>query len=30
MDQGKGPDFMDAFFGKEVMDQIRSGKPPVG
>ena len=27
MDQGKGPDFMDAFFGKEAMDQIRAGKP---
>jgi NAD(P)-dependent dehydrogenase (short-subunit alcohol dehydrogenase family) len=27
MDQGKGPDFMDAFFGKEAMDQIREGKP---
>lgn len=27
MDQGKGPDFMDAFFGKDVMDQIRAGKP---
>lgn len=27
MDQGKGPDFMDAFFGKDVMDRIRAGKP---
>lgn len=27
MDQGKGPDFMDAFFGKETMDSIRAGKP---
>ncbi len=26
MDQGKGPDFMDAFFGKEAMDRIRAGK----
>ncbi len=28
MDQGKGPDFMDAFFGKDAMDQIRAGKLP--
>ena len=28
MDQGKGPDFMDAFFGKDTMDQIRAGKLP--
>jgi len=27
MDQGKGPDFMDAFYGKDVMDRIRAGKP---
>lgn len=27
MDQGKGPDFMSAFYSKEVMDRIRSGKP---
>ena len=27
MEQGKGPDFMDAFYGKEVMDQIRAGRP---
>ena len=26
LDQGKGPDPMDAMFGKEVMDQIRAGK----
>lgn len=26
MDQGKGPDFMDAFFGQDIMDKIRSGK----
>lgn len=25
--QGKGPNFMDAFFGKDLMDQIRAGKP---
>jgi NAD(P)-dependent dehydrogenase (short-subunit alcohol dehydrogenase family) len=25
-DQGHGPDFMDGFYGKEVMDQIRAGK----
>jgi NAD(P)-dependent dehydrogenase (short-subunit alcohol dehydrogenase family) len=28
MDQGKGPNFMDAFFGKAAMDQIRAGHPP--
>ncbi len=28
MDQGKGPDPMDAMFGKEVMDQVRAGKAP--
>ncbi len=28
MDQGKGPDPMDAMFGKEAMDQIRQGKVP--
>lgn len=27
MDQGRGPDFMDEFHGKAVMDQIRSGQP---
>jgi NAD(P)-dependent dehydrogenase (short-subunit alcohol dehydrogenase family) len=27
MDQGKGPNFMNEFYGKEVMDQIRAGKP---
>lgn len=27
MDQGKGPNFMDAFFGTEVMDEIRAGRP---
>jgi NAD(P)-dependent dehydrogenase (short-subunit alcohol dehydrogenase family) len=27
MDQGKGPDFMDSFYGKEVMDRIRAGQP---
>jgi NAD(P)-dependent dehydrogenase (short-subunit alcohol dehydrogenase family) len=27
MDQGKGPNFMDQFYGKDVMDVIRSGKP---
>jgi NAD(P)-dependent dehydrogenase (short-subunit alcohol dehydrogenase family) len=27
LDQRNGPDFMDAFFTKEVMDQIRAGKP---
>lgn len=27
MDQGKGPNFMDAFFGTELMDRIRAGKP---
>jgi len=26
MDQGKGPDFMDASYGKEVMDRIRRGQ----
>lgn len=26
MEQGKGPDFMDQFFGKEAMDRIRAGK----
>ena len=29
MDQGRGPDFMDAFYGKAIMDQIRAGKPSV-
>lgn len=32
-DQGKAPDMMEMFFGKEVMDQIRAGKltePPAG
>jgi NAD(P)-dependent dehydrogenase (short-subunit alcohol dehydrogenase family) len=28
MDQGKGPDPMDAMFGKDVMDQVRAGKSP--
>lgn len=27
MDQNSGPDFMDAFFGRYVMDRIRAGKP---
>ena len=27
LDQNPGPDFMDLFFGKEVMDQIRAGRP---
>lgn len=27
MDQHSGPDFMDMFFGKAVMDRIRTGKP---
>lgn len=26
LEQGKGPDFMDQFFGKEAMDQVRAGK----
>ncbi|MFA7603033.1 MAG: SDR family oxidoreductase [Novosphingobium sp.] len=26
MEQGKGPDFMDAFYGKDVMDEIRAGR----
>lgn len=26
MDQGKGPDFMEAFFGKDAMERIRAGK----
>jgi NAD(P)-dependent dehydrogenase (short-subunit alcohol dehydrogenase family) len=26
MDQGKGPDPMDAMYGKDIMDQIRAGK----
>ena len=28
LDQGKGPDPMDAMFGKETMDQVRAGKSP--
>lgn len=28
MDQVSGPDFMDAFFGKDTMDQIRAGRVP--
>lgn len=28
LDQGKGPDPMDAMFGKEIMDQVRAGKSP--
>lgn len=27
LEQGKSPDHMDEFFGKEVMDRIRAGKP---
>jgi NAD(P)-dependent dehydrogenase (short-subunit alcohol dehydrogenase family) len=27
MEQGKAPDFMDRIYGKEVMEQIRAGKP---
>lgn len=27
MDQSSGPDFMDAFFGRDVMERIRAGKP---
>jgi hypothetical protein len=27
LDQGKGPDPMDAMYGKDVMDRIRAGKP---
>lgn len=30
MDQVSGPDFMDAFFGKETMDAVRAGRPPAG
>ncbi len=30
LDQGKGPDPMDAMYGKDVMDQIRAGKPACG
>ena len=30
MDQGKGADPMDAMFGHDVMDGIRSGKAPAG
>jgi len=28
LDQGKGPDPMDAMYGKELMDRVRAGKPP--
>lgn len=28
LDQGKGPDPMDAMYGREAMDRIRAGKPP--
>lgn len=28
MEQGKAPDFMDAMYGREVMDEVRSGKEP--
>lgn len=28
LDQGKGPDPMDAMFGKGIMDQVRAGKSP--
>lgn len=28
MDQVSGPDFMDAFYGKEAMDKVRAGKLP--
>jgi NAD(P)-dependent dehydrogenase (short-subunit alcohol dehydrogenase family) len=28
LDQGKGPDPMDAMFGKALMDQVRAGKSP--
>ena len=27
MEQGKGPDFMDAFFSPEIMTEIRAGRP---
>jgi NAD(P)-dependent dehydrogenase (short-subunit alcohol dehydrogenase family) len=27
LDQGKGPDPMDAMYGKDAMDRIRAGKP---
>lgn len=27
MDQGKGPDFMEAIYGQDTMDQIRAGRP---
>lgn len=30
LDQVAGPDFMDAFHGKDTMDRIRAGKPPEG
>lgn len=26
LDQGKGPDTMDAMFGKDIMDAVRAGK----
>jgi len=29
LDQGKGPDPMDAMFGKDVMDRVRAGQSPV-
>jgi NAD(P)-dependent dehydrogenase (short-subunit alcohol dehydrogenase family) len=28
LDQGKGPDPMDAMYGKDVMDQVRAGREP--
>jgi NAD(P)-dependent dehydrogenase (short-subunit alcohol dehydrogenase family) len=28
LDQGKGPDPMDSIYGKELMDQVRAGRPP--
>lgn len=28
LDQNTGPDFMDLFFGKEVMDRVRRNEPP--
>lgn len=30
LDQGKGPDPMDAIYGKALMDQVRAGRPPEG
>ncbi len=30
LDQGKGPDPMDAIYGRELMEQVRAGRPPEG